>query len=79
MNFYVTDTHSLFWYLINSPLLSKNANAAFDEADNGNATIYISAMVLAELFYLNTKLKHPLDFQNELANLKTYHNLFCYR
>ena len=37
MNFYVTDTHALFWYLINSPLLGAGASGAFDEADNGQA------------------------------------------
>lgn len=26
MNFYVSDTHALFWYLINSPLLGANAS-----------------------------------------------------
>ncbi len=37
MNFYVSDTHALFWYLINSPALGANARVAFDEADAGQA------------------------------------------
>ncbi|CAN5857362.1 hypothetical protein BH20ACI4_BH20ACI4_34800 [soil metagenome] len=41
MNEYVADTHALLWYLQNSPRLGQNASAAFDEADNGNALIYI--------------------------------------
>lgn len=50
MNFYVTDTHALFWYLINSPALGANASLAFDEADTGQALIYVPAVVLAELY-----------------------------
>ncbi|MBA3600019.1 MAG: hypothetical protein H0W45_02090 [Acidobacteria bacterium] len=45
MNEYVADTHALLWYLRNSPLLGKNASAAFDEADVGNAMIYVPAIV----------------------------------
>ena len=70
MNKYVTDTHSLFWYLLNLPLLSAKANAAFDEAKNGNAIIYIPAIVFAELFYMNVKLKNQIDFAVEFQNIK---------
>jgi predicted nucleic acid-binding protein len=55
MNFYVSDTHVLFWYLINSPALGINARLAFDEADAGQALIYIPAIIIAELYYLNEK------------------------
>ena len=41
MNYYVADTHGLYWYLIASPLLGANAKNAFDEGKNGNAIIYI--------------------------------------
>ena len=62
MNFYVADTHALFWYLINSRSLGAGANGAFDEADNGQALIYIPAIVLAELYFLNEKKQSPVDF-----------------
>ena len=55
MNFYVADTHALFWYFIASPLLGAQARAAFDEGKQGQALIYIPAIVLAELFFLNEK------------------------
>ena len=45
MNEYVTDTHSLLWYLINSSLLGGDAAFAFDEGKNGFALIYIPAIV----------------------------------
>lgn len=70
MNRYVTDTHALYWYLINSPRLSAKANAVFDEADNGQALLYVPAIVIAELFYLNQKLGQPLDFAATFLQLQ---------
>ena len=70
MNYYVADTHDLYWYLINSPLLGANASAAFDEADNGNAIIYIPSIVIAELYFFNKKHGEPIDFSIEFARLK---------
>jgi PIN domain nuclease of toxin-antitoxin system len=70
MNFYLTDTHALFWYLINSPLLGVGANRAFDEADNGQARIYVPAIVLAELYFLNEKNQRPLDFRVKYLRLE---------
>src|SRR6266850_6916694 len=69
MNFYVSDTHALLWYLINSPALGANARLAFDEADAGQALIYIPAIVIAELYYLNEKKGRPLDFRTKYARL----------
>jgi PIN domain nuclease of toxin-antitoxin system len=37
--FYVTDTHSLLWYLYDIPRLSPNARAAFDTVDGGDGTL----------------------------------------
>src|SRR6266849_1402437 len=70
MNSYVTDTHALFWYLINSPLLGSGASAAFVEADNSQALIYIPAIVLAELYFLNEKKLRPLDFGAKYVRLE---------
>lgn len=70
MNQYVTDTHSLLWYLINSPLLGKNASAAFDEGKNGLALIYVPAIVFAELYYLNVKHNFIADFPADFQKIK---------
>lgn len=70
MNFYVADTHGLYWYLIASPLLGLNAKKAFDEGKNGNAIIYIPSIVIAELYFLNKKYGEPMDFAVELARLE---------
>ncbi len=44
MNEYVTDTHSLLWYLTDSPLLGKNASAVFDDLSDGVALINVDAL-----------------------------------
>jgi PIN domain nuclease of toxin-antitoxin system len=68
---YVADTHALFWYLINSPRLGPRASLAFDEADQGAAQVFVPAIVLAELFYLNDKLGGQLDFPAEIQRLRS--------
>jgi PIN domain nuclease of toxin-antitoxin system len=70
VKFYVTDTHALFWYLTASPKLGANAKIVFDEGTQGNAIIYIPAIVLTELFLLNEKLNQPLDFAKEFQRLE---------
>lgn len=70
MNCYVADTHTLFWYLTASPRLGLQAKAALDEGARGEATIYVSAIVLAELYYLNEKLERPFDLAAEFERLR---------
>ena len=69
MNLYVADTHTLFWYFTASPSLGAQAHAAFDEAKQGQALIYIPAIVLAELFFLNEKKDRPIDYSATFALL----------
>ena len=69
MNLYLADTHALFWYLIASPLLGTQAQAAFDEGKQGQALIYIPAIVLAELYFLNEKKQRPIDYSVTFALL----------
>jgi PIN domain nuclease of toxin-antitoxin system len=66
---YVADTHALFWYLTASPLLGTQAKHAFVDASEGRAIIYVSAIVVAELFFLNEKAGGPLDFAAEYRRL----------
>ena len=69
MNLYVADTHALFWYFTASPLLGSQARAAFDEGKQGQALVYIPAIVLAELYFLNVKKQLPIDFSATFALL----------
>jgi len=70
MNHYVADTHALFWYLTASPQLGSRAKQAFDEGVRGQAVIYIPAIVLAELYFLNEKVDRRLDFPSEYDRLR---------
>jgi PIN domain nuclease of toxin-antitoxin system len=70
LNLYVADTHTLYWYLTGSPKLSATAKAVFDEGVQGQALIYLPAIVLAELHYLNNKHGAPLDFAANLVRLQ---------
>ncbi|MCL4704146.1 PIN domain-containing protein [bacterium] len=55
MNDYVADTHALYWYLTRDPRLGTQAQAVFEQAASGNAKIWVSSIVLAEMFYLLDK------------------------
>ena len=44
---YVTDSHSLIWYLLDSPKLSLNANEVFKTVEEGNSKLLIPAIVIA--------------------------------
>jgi PIN domain nuclease of toxin-antitoxin system len=66
----VVDTHTLFWYLTASPRLGFQAKAALDEGARGEATIYVPAIALAELYYLNEKLGRPFDLTVEFDRLR---------
>jgi len=70
VNHYVTDTHALFWYLTASPRLGANALKSFAEGVRGIALIYIPAIVLAELYFLNEKLGQPVDFAAGVDQLR---------
>ncbi len=41
---YVTDTHSLIWYLTDSPKLSFAANGSFRKIEEGKAKLLIPAI-----------------------------------
>ncbi len=60
---YVTDTHSLIWYLLDSPKLGTNANQVFIEIEEGKSYLIIPAIVIAEIIFLvqKGKIKADLD------------------
>ena len=70
MNHYVADTHALFWYFTNSPKLGLRASAVFDEADNGQALIFVPAIAVAELYFVNRKYGAPLVIADVVAQLQ---------
>ena len=64
---YVLDNHAVFWYLTADRRLSANAKAIIERAERGDCKALVSAITLAELYYLNDKMGKPLDFQEELS------------
>jgi len=70
MSDYVTDTHSLFWYLTANPRLGTEAQVVFQRAEQGQDLLYIPSIVIAELYYLNAKFGCPLNFASEFQSLR---------
>src|SRR5947209_6004861 len=67
----VVDTHTLVWYLNNSPRLSASASAALTSAEQAGERIYIPAIVIIELRYLVEKgTITETDYQNILREIK---------
>jgi len=71
---YVSDTHSLIWYMTNDPKLSYKAKEIFRRADDGEEIIFIPCIIFFELFYLTEKRKIPIDFDEFLAMIPQSEN-----
>ncbi|MBI4374084.1 MAG: PIN domain-containing protein [Deltaproteobacteria bacterium] len=74
---FITDTHSLFWYLEKSPRLSEISKKLFDNPEKPG-TIIVPSIVLAELIYVLRKLnltdrtEKILDFLEEENRFEIY-------
>ena len=66
---YVTDTHSLLWYLYDLPQLSPAAQAAFSEVESGEAILLIPAIVLAEIVFTVERRRHDIDVADILDRI----------
>lgn len=69
MKEYVTDTHALLWYLFKNKRLSKRATSVFQKADEGEARVYVSNIVLVEIVYLLEKVKIPKESIDAVISL----------
>ena len=58
---FVADTHVLWWYFRSLERLSVAADAVFQVAETGNATVEVPAIVVAEFYYLSAKLGSSLE------------------
>ena len=68
---FVTDTHSLLWYLQGSPQLGVAARQAFDEVVAGTAHLVIPVMVVAEMVLLLEKGRTAIDLDAILTTLES--------
>jgi PIN domain nuclease of toxin-antitoxin system len=72
--YYVTDTHSFIWYLIDSPKLSLKARDIFDSCERGEAVIIIPAIVLLECIDIFDKKKVELNFEEIVLKISQANN-----
>jgi len=61
----VADTHAALWYLLRNPRLSAPARNFMDDAANAGHDIPLSAISLAEIFYLIEK-NRPVSAYDDL-------------
>lgn len=75
---YVTDTHSLVWFLANDSKLGKDALSAFRSADEGKSLIVIPAIVIAEVLYIAEKRGASAQLSALLKKLEESANYVVY-
>jgi len=68
--FYVPDTHALVWHLAAPKKLGDQALAVFRAAQQNDTRLIVSAIVVAEMFYLNKKHNYFADFAKVYSDLK---------
>jgi len=71
---YVTDTHTLIWYMTDDPNLSIKAKRIFKKVDNIQEHVFIPCIVFFELLYLIEKKKIGVDFDSFLAMVSSSNN-----
>jgi PIN domain nuclease of toxin-antitoxin system len=67
---YVTDTHSLLWYLGGSDKLSDTAKTVLDSAVSGENEVLVPAIVIAEFIRIYEKHGQVIDIPHILASLQ---------
>ena len=67
--YYITDTHSLIWYLTNDKRLSRKAYLIFEGCDRGEEIIVIPTIVLAEIIYICEKKRLNIEFKSILKKI----------
>ena len=76
--YYVTDTHSLIWYLAEDEKLGKKAFSIFDKADRGEAIIIVPTIVLSEMIYICEKKRAGLEIKDVIHKIKNSLNYIPY-
>lgn len=71
---YVTDSHSLIWYLLDSPKLSFNASEVFKAVEQGRAKLFIPAIVIAEIIFIVQSGKVQADLDSLLLDIQESDN-----
>ena len=72
---YVTDTHSLLWYLHNPKRLGPAAAMAFGQVAANEADLIVPVIVIAEIIYVLQAGKVTVDFESVLTRLQASPNV----
>jgi PIN domain nuclease of toxin-antitoxin system len=70
---YVTDTHSLVWYFMENPRLSRKALKVFEKTVK-ESTIIIPTVVLAEIMYIAKKGRITMSFTETVKKIEDSEN-----
>lgn len=70
---YITDTHSLVWYFTDDSRLSNKALQAF-QASEETGTVFVPAVVLAEIMFIARKGRITLSFEDTLKRIEESDN-----
>ena len=71
---YVTDTHSIVWYMTGDANLSAEAKSCFHKVESGEDLVFIPCIVFFELLYLTEKKKIPVDLGGMISMVSSSRN-----
>ena len=75
MTTYMADTHSLLWAFHKPRKLGEGARLAFEEIANGQSTLLIPVIVLAELIFTVENKPVQADLDNILSAIQNSPNM----
>lgn len=67
MSDYVTDTHSLIWYLTSDTRLGNGAKEIFSACERSELLVFVPTISLVEIVYLQEKHKIPNDISAQFS------------
>ncbi len=73
MNF-ITDTHALLWWFIDSPKISPKASEIFEKCEEGENIIFIPSIVIAEALSIFDKKRISFDFKKLFKQINDSEN-----
>ena len=71
---YVSDTHALLWWFIDSPKISSRAAEIFKKCERGENVIFIPSIVLAEALTIFEKKRVSFNFKTLFRNIDASEN-----
>ncbi|MCP4418630.1 MAG: type II toxin-antitoxin system VapC family toxin [Chloroflexi bacterium] len=75
MSVYVPDTHALLWFLAGSSRLGEQARAVFKQERAKEATMYVPAIVVAEIIWVVNAGRIRINLQQLLATIRTHYTV----